>query len=313
MAPKAAKAAAPVVDTRTPLEIEYDNLTEQLNQLEVQLQRCKEGTAELTTLTAKLRTLEQDLAPRDAELKSVNHSFQKVAESAAGLRRGGGGSKPGGNAASNNAAPADDTPAQPAVPGSILLVGGQVAPAAVVDENADREAIRAFSSAAKAAVLGILQSVYDTPLTPAELRGDNNSSPPESPTLDGDRRGSRGDALLPQRFDVDLSCPIGVEPSVFSDVLRLRTQRIQVDKVVQELSRQVNEVKALVAKRKEEGATKVMQKRLEKQIEDVRKRQLEVEKEKMNEELLKKGGVGAVPAPTATAAADGKARPPSKK
>lgn len=317
MAPKKA-TPTPAVEARSAVDIEIEKTTEQLTQFNDQLQKCKDGMLELTNLTSRIRTLEQEVQPRETELKNVISSFNKCVENAAALKRPVGmlRTQAGANsveedspaspvaaavAANNNAAGVSPPPSQqgarpqtapaPLLPGQINAPAAPPPPAAAAsptaaDESADREAIRILAAASKLNMLALLQTVFDAPLTAAERRAEAENQDLMALVV------SARKAEQP-RVDIDLTCPIGVEPAVFFEVLKLRVQRVLAERAVNEYNVQINEAKAIVAKRKEEGASKLLQKKLEKQIEDTRKRLSELQREKDEQETAKRAAVAA--------------------
>jgi hypothetical protein len=313
MPPK--KSAAPivtaaVVDTRTPLEVEYDLTVENNIALNDQLQRCKDGILEMATLAAKIRGLEMDLQPKEIEQKSIQVAFSKLVEAASGLKRPVGMLR---TQAATAAAIQDDiaaavaetpaaagsvSPPQPGsrpstVPAPILLPpaggsGGSGAaapvppPTAPTDDFNDKEILRILGAASRSFMLSTLQGLFDTPVTPLEKKAELEDHSDLVALATACKRQDNA------RLDPDLTCPLGVEPSVFFDLLKLRAQRIITERSASEVMVQLNEAKAGVQKRKDEGASKVLQKRLEKQIEDGRKRVLELQREKDSQEMSRR-------------------------
>lgn len=305
MPPKKPSSATPpvVTEARSPLDIELDKAVETLNGLSDQLSRCKDGLAELSTLATKIRMLEQEMQPKEAELKNIQSSFLKCVEAASSLKRPTAllrtqqsiSAASGGidddqaasmtitaNAMAPNSRP--QTVAAPMINGNGTTSAaapdkaadkGPVAPQppTTADESADREVVKMLAVAAKSYMQPILQSVLDAPATPSEKRAEAEGI--DLATLVTQTR--RADT---PRVDLDLTCPIGIEPSVFFDVLKIRAQKIVVERSINEVATQVNDAKAQVTKRKDEGISKLLQKRLEKQIEDAQKRVAQLQKER---------------------------------
>lgn len=326
---KPATPAAAQVDNRTPLEIECDLASENLNVLNEQLQRCKDGMAELTALAARIRSLEIELQPKELEQKNIQSAFSKIVDGAAGLKRPVGLLRTQAAAAAAVQDEAADSTAAAAVavtaagtsppqsqqgsrPGTVpapMLSGAQPAgavpttaapPTAPVDDSNDKEVMRVLGAASRSLMLSLLQNVFDTPITAAERKAEQEDRADLLTLAAACRRSENA------RMDVDLTCPIGVEPPVFFDVLKLRAQRILAERAAAEFIVQLNEAKNASQKRKDEGASKVLQKRLEKQIEDARKRLVELQREKDNQEMSRRAAAmlaqqqepAAPPAPT---------------
>ncbi|CUF85060.1 Hypothetical protein, putative [Bodo saltans] len=315
MPPKKPVAPAPVaaaVDTRTPLEIEYDLAVESIVALNDQLQRCKDGILEMATLAAKIRGLEMDLQPKEIEQKNVQAAFSKLVEAASGLKRPVGMLRTQAAAAAAiqddiAAAAAAETPVvaagsvSPVQPGSrpgtvpapILLPpaganaashGAASAPPATApaDDFNDKEILRILGAASRSFMLSTLQGLFDTPVTSSEKKAELEDRTDLVALATACKRQENA------RLDPDLTCPLGVEPSVFFDLLKLRAQRIIAERSASDVIVQLNEAKAAVQKRKDEGASKVLQKRLEKQIEDGRKRVSELQREKDSQEMSRR-------------------------
>lgn len=309
MPPKKPPTLAPaaVVDTRTPLEIEFDLAVEGNAALNEQLQRCKDGITELASLAARIRGLEMDLQPKEAEQKSIQGAFGKLVEAASGLKRPVGMLRTQAAAAAaiqddlaadivSPVAAAGTSPVQPAsrpgtVPAPILLpaasgpASGAAPPpptAPAADDFNDKEILRILGAASRAFMLSALQSIFDTPVTNSEKRAEQDEHADLVSLATACKRQENA------RMDPDLTCPLGVEPQVFFDLLKLRAQRIIAERSASDVIVQLNEAKALVQKRKDEGASKVLQKRLEKQIEDGRKRISELQREKDSQEMSRR-------------------------
>jgi hypothetical protein len=154
--------------------------------------------------------------------------------------------------------------------------------APVVDDAMDREVMRVLGAASRTFTVVVLQNVFDAPITAAEKRAEQEENTDLVALAVSCKRSENA------RMDVDLSCPIGVEPPVFFDVLKLRAQRIIAERSASDVVAQLNEAKLATQKRKDEGASKILQKRLEKQIEDTRKRVGELQREKDNQEMSRR-------------------------
>jgi hypothetical protein len=258
MAPKKKKpeTPSPVVDTRTPLEIDIDNTKAAIASLEGQLQRCKDGIAELAASAQKIRQLELDLQPKEADVKAVSVAFVKLVDGAVSARR----------------LPSLANDAEQ------LEMAARAALGAPPDEAADRDAMRNVNQVVRSALTQILQAVFDSPLTAAEKRAQEGlpepeplpdpkvkkAIPPKDPTPAAPR-----DAF--KVSEETFPCPAGFDAGIFNEMLRLRLQRLAAEAAARAAMQELEDAKVQIAKRKDEGATKSLQKRLERQMEDLNK------------------------------------------
>jgi hypothetical protein len=69
-----------VEDTRSPLEIAIAANEEQIRVCEQQVSQFRDGVQDLAVHTVKIKTLEQDVVPKEAELKAIMANFNKLLE-----------------------------------------------------------------------------------------------------------------------------------------------------------------------------------------------------------------------------------------
>jgi hypothetical protein len=309
-----------VVDNRSPIDIETDLVTEQLKSLETQIQTCKDGIGELAFYVVRVKQLETELTPKEAEHKNILAAFQRQCESASSLKR----ALPQGDDLSSStirqSSSAAAFPSPPAVDPTSARRGtvadllantgsGNSPPGTASQDAASKEALKALMAVTKNAVTSILTSVFDTPLTPmekaaAELQETAAAAaavpdpaaigaPPSTAPANSKRQSTN--ILLdspPRPYDPDLVCPLGIESSVFSEVSRLRLNRMACEASIKIVSEQLQEAHRIVDKRRDEGASKLLLKKLEKQLDDTKKRLAELGRLKAEEDLLAKSNIG---------------------
>ena len=311
MAPK--KKENTVVDSRSPIDIETEQITEHLKTLENQILTCKDGISDLAHNVTRIRQLELELAPKEAEHKNILGAFQRLCESVSSLKkiylqnedpasptaasvRGGtgGAASMGGD---NGSVSRKNTLATPQ--GND---GGQNSstPAGIQDA-VSKEALRSLAALTKNAVTAILMSVFDTPQTSAEKRAvieqqeaaaaaaEAAAAPVNPPTTppQGSRKGTIvGPEKAEKVVDPDLTCPVGIDLAVFNEVLRLRQHRMGIETLMTTIQEHLTHAHGIVEKRRDEGASKLLLKKLEKQHEEARRRLAELGRMKQEEELL---------------------------
>ncbi len=299
-----------MADSRSPIDIETEQVTEQLKTLEVQMQTCKDGISELALFVTRSRQLELELAPKEAEHKNILAAFQRLCESAASLKKvfqaddlgnltasastrlGTAGSSPadagGQQRRSTIMTPPNDLPGGNSPPGT---AAGQ--------DAASRDAMKALTALTKNSIIAILNSVFDTPQTPMERRAqaeqleagaavpaDGQVAPATAPA--NARKPTIMSEKIDRPFDPDLACPVGIDPNVFSEVLRLRLNRMTVETAMTTVQEQLTQARAIVERRRDEGASKLLLKKLEKQQEEAKRRLAELARMKVEEEILAK-------------------------
>ncbi len=196
----------------------------------------------------------------------------------------------------------------------------------VQQDAASREALKVLAAITKNSIIAILNSVFDTPQTPAEKRAAQeqqevaaaattaaNQDPAAaiSTAAAGASRKptSVNDTTKTERpFDPDLACPVGIEATVCNEVLRLRQARMASEVQLGLLQEQLTQARAIVDRRREEGASKLLLKKLEKQQDEGKRRLAELARMKIEEELIAKSNLALLAASPPREKSAGKTR-----
>ena len=292
-------------DTRNALELEIEAAARDVQKGEAAVQNCRNAALELSTHSSRIKQLEQDLAPKDAEIRAVQDRFVRLLESACAPRRARGAVQE--EQSPTQAAPIA-APFRRGVPKSSVSQNAPHSPiAAFIQQGSDqeeREPSKILQAAGKEFLHCVLSPVFLLPRTPAEIHnaavvaakieeahalGASDIKPVPTP-----RKGKSTAAAIPlaqQPFRVEwaLSCPPGIDSTVHQDVLKLREVRLNAERLSEELHVQLRVSRDILTLRKEEGCgTKAALKRAEKDLQQLLKVKNALLLRKEEEEIMKR-------------------------
>lgn len=271
-------------DNRSPVEIELERVTDEIKQCEQQVANYRDALNDITVHTAKAKQLETDLAPRETEHKAVLAAFSRLVDSQSTILK-----KP------KQDENADEEPQQrsrtPAVSRLSTRSGQSAVESQIADENADREALKQLSQAIREVVYNIVAPIFTTGPTTAEVAAQEVAAATKDdvPAPKPLPKGAGKDVQKPPpKLDMELVCPPGIEYSFFQDVLKLRLQRVHLEKVMTALNQQLTGSRQILRKRHEEGVSKSLLKKSEKQLQQLQKAQRELAKRKDEEDIVRR-------------------------
>jgi hypothetical protein len=286
-----------VEDTRSPLEIAIAANEEQIRVCEQQVSQFRDGVQDLAVHTVKIKTLEQDVVPKEAELKTIMANFNKLLENSVVM------SKLRGAADGDAAGASNRLPSRAASRAGAATPLPPVSP--TVDDVTDREALRLLSNIMRDQLTAIVVPLFQTERTHLEQLAEEAKereateaaaaaaaaavaaasgstvvppvaavpAPKAAPKPGVGAAGAKGvpaalmsSAELAEKVDLELYRPPGLDVHLVQDVLKLRTQRIACERQLKSLQHQLSHSRQLVARRTNEGASKAALKKAEKTL-----------------------------------------------
>eukprot|EP00672_Neobodo_designis_P012303 CAMPEP_0174864100 /NCGR_PEP_ID=MMETSP1114-20130205/57713_1 /TAXON_ID=312471 /ORGANISM="Neobodo designis, Strain CCAP 1951/1" /LENGTH=336 /DNA_ID=CAMNT_0016099187 /DNA_START=80 /DNA_END=1087 /DNA_ORIENTATION=+ len=311
-----------VEDTRSPLEIAIAGTEEQIRQCEAQVQQFRDGVQDLAVHTAKIKTLETEIVPREAELKSILNNFNKLLDNSVVIARvrtsidadvmpssvsrqpSRAASRAGAGTPLPTSQPAEDAGDREALRHLSAVMREQLAAVVVplfkhdrtqleqqIDAAKAREAAEAQAAAAAAAA-----GATTSPTAPSPTAA---KAPPKAPapaTAAAKMAASGADrsfttassAELLEKVDLELFRPPGLDPHLYTDVLKLRGQRLAAERLLKSLQQQLTHSRQLVARRNNEGASKSALKKAEKTLSALNATLRDLQKQRETQESRKK-------------------------
>jgi hypothetical protein len=294
-----------VEDTRSPLEIAIAGTEDQIRQCEAQVQQFREGVHDLAVHTVKIKALESDIVPKEAELKTIMNNFNKLLENSVAVAKV--------RTSMDVDALASTMPArQPSRAASRAGAGTPLPPSQQPTEEAnDREAMRHLAAVMREQLTAVIVPLFKLDRTQHEQQmeaartreaaeaqvasaaaaataaGTNAAQPqsaaaaaaakppPKTPTPAATPSKAGADkaplstlsvAELEEKVDLELFRPPGLDPHLYVDVLKLRTQRLNAERQLKSFQQQLAYSRQLVARRTNEGASKAALKKSEKTL-----------------------------------------------
>jgi len=95
-------------------------------------------------------------------------------------------------------------------------------------------------------------------------------------------------AELLEKVDLELFRPPGLDPHLYTDVLKLRGQRLAAERLLKSLQQQLTHSRQLVARRNNEGASKSALKKAEKTLSALNATLRDLQKQRETQESRKK-------------------------
>lgn len=297
------------VDNRSALEIELSRVTAEAQQTEAQVKLFTEALNDLAIHTTKMKQLEQDMVPREAEHRTILANFSKLIEAGCSIKTKNpdeanqsvnqSSSRPGSPAGGSNVSRPLSRKQDDKDPSILSLE----------QEQKDKELMKNLAHIIKESIQSILLPVFNMPKTQAEIAAEEERERErQAAALAAQKLGAADQPASPAaarpvssqppakkavikgfdpKVDLQLLCPPGIEGTVFEEVLRLRSQRLISEAKLQALEAQLNTSRQIVAKRREEGASKAALRKVEKKLVQINRQIAELSKRKVEEDALK--------------------------
>jgi hypothetical protein len=112
-------------------------------------------------------------------------------------------------------------------------------------------------------------------------------------------------AELEEKVDLELFRPPGLDPHLYTDVLKMRTQRIAAERQLKSLQQQLVQSRQLVSRRTNEGASKAALKKSEKTLSALKSTLKDMQRQRETQESRKKS---ETPQPQAKGSKSGSTR-----
>ena len=289
-------------ETRNGLELEIDEAVKDVQRGEAAVLNCKTAAQELNSHSARVKQLEQELAPKEAEIKAVHDKFQRLLEASCVSRRARGAAQ---DEQVVNSPPASQTSFRkgrsstrksPQSPVSAFIQQGS--------DQEEREPSKILQAAGKEFLHGVLTPLFLLPRTSSEFHNAgviaakveeaHAGVTEQQKAIPTPRKGKQSTVSIPlaqQPFRVEwaLCCPPGIDLTLHQDVLKLREARLNAEKLADELNAQLKISRDILTQRREEGCgTKAAQKRAEKELQQLLKAKNALLLRKEEEDILKR-------------------------
>jgi hypothetical protein len=344
-------------DHRSPQEIAVANMAEQIRLCDLQVTQFRDGVHDLAVHGVKIKQLEAELVPREAELKTVVAAYHKLSENcvslnrrsreeeAAAARPGSRGSiaTPASGAVRPGSRGGLGTPAsgsRPASRGSLTTPAASERPAAasrpvsrgsaaamaaaapaaplpsmVVEDTGDRDALRALAATVRdniGHVMGPLffqeQTVLEKQMEEQKARQAEEAAAAAAAAAAAVAAGKEPTAAVPvaapvrkgkpasadpanrplNAVDHQLYAPPGIDMHFAHDAMKLRLQRLHIEKQMKACQAALAASRQLVARRNSEGASKTALKKAEKTLVSLRAALVDLERQKLDFDMRKR-------------------------
>jgi hypothetical protein len=296
------------VDNRSALEIELSRVTAEAQQTEAQVKLFTEALNDLAIHTTKMKQLEQDMVPREAEHRTILANFSKLIEAGCSIKTK---NPDESNQSMNQSSSRPGSPAGGSVSRPISRKQDDKDPSilSLEQEQKDKELMKNLAHIIKESIQSILLPVFNMPKTQAEIAAeDEREREKQAAALAAQKLGAADQPASPAaarpvssqppakkaaikgfdpKVDLQLLCPPGIEGTMFEEVLRLRSQRLVSEAKLQALEAQLNTSRQIVAKRREEGASKAALRKVEKKLVQINRQLAELSKRKLEEDAMK--------------------------
>lgn len=266
-------------DTRSPLEITVDATTERLKACEAQVNDFRDALNELTVHAIKIKQLETEIVPKENEQKAIQASYAKLIDSASSLK-----TKLKGEEEAAN------------VRAASRFGGDRNSPPPLsAEEQADRDAMRQLQSIVRESLAALVTPYFSKSSTVMEIAAETSKeqpaaaaevAPPPAPL-----RGKAKLELKTDKVDLELLCPPGVDSAFFNEVLKMRLSRLANERTLNELQRNLNESRQIVARRREQGVSKASLRKAERQLAALQKELKDLMRQKDEEELVQRRSI----------------------
>ena len=296
-------------EAKSATDIEISVAYEAMMKGEAAVQNCKEAINDMVLHTSRLKQLEAELGPREAEHKAIIEKFYRIAEGGCVFRKQRG---PGAHIAAASMGTIMHHQAKPTTPRSRSTV--PMAPPEPASD--DKELNKLMANACKSVVMGTLQPLFFLPRTQNEARnaavlaariaevtalpqtadqsasgGATGKVTPRKKVPAGAASASTGVPMSQQPLKPEpaLLPPIGVDFMLHGEVLRLREQRLSAEKSMEDLQAQIRQSRDTLQRRREEGSgTKAALKKAEKELNVLIKAHSALTFKKEGEEIVKR-------------------------